>query len=96
MKRGNALKAGAEVLSHHLLALDDIGQERAVQTIHSIMDGIRNLGSLPEPVVDSLWSLLMIVARKSVMGVKASDLMESIREGLDPQIREMIEREAKR
>ena len=82
-------------LSDMLLALDELGQQRAARTIRSIVYGIRNLGALPEEVVDSLWGVLCTVARKAIMKEDPDKLMNQLEDGLDPSIRDLIVEQSK-
>ena len=90
-----SLTRDAQKLSELLLALDDVGRARSGETIAAIVHGIRSLGTMPEPVVDVLWSVLCTVARKAVMGGDADKMMNELQAGLAPEIHAMIVERAK-
>lgn len=88
--RPPALTRDAIKLSDALLGLDEIGRHRAALTIGAIVSGISNLGAMPADVVDHLWSMLITVARKAIMGADPDKLMQEIQDGLHPEIRALI------
>lgn len=90
-----ALTASAQTVSAVIGQLDDAGQQRAVHTVRSLVGGIRGLGSLPEAVNKELWSMLMTIVRKAATRATPEEMFAEIEAGLSPQLRGMIEKEAR-
>jgi hypothetical protein len=84
------LTRDAAKLSDALLALDEIGRQRAANTIAAIITGMTNLGAMPSDVVDHLWSIVITVARKALMHADPDKLMTEIKAGLDPDVQSLI------
>lgn len=93
--RAPTLTREAAKLSEALQSLDEIGRHRAALTIGAIVSGIANLGAMPPHVVDHLWSMLITVARKAIMGADPDKLMQEIQDGLHPDVRSLIMEQVK-
>ena len=90
-----ALTRSAQKISEAISALDSEGRKRAIATVSSLVLGIRNMGALPEEVTDELWSVLVTIARKAVMGAAAEKLFNELKDGCSSELLELINREAK-
>lgn len=90
-----ALTKSARKVSDIIASLDDVGRERACQTVRGLIVGIQGLGSLPPDVAGEMWTMLVTVARKAVVGASEEKLFSEIRAGLSDDLITLIEREVK-
>lgn len=86
-----ALTKQARLLCEKLDALGPEDQKRAAATIRDIVSGIRNLGAMPQPIIEGLWSLMLTIGRKAIMpGSNTDELFKQIEQGVTEQFRGAI------
>lgn len=89
-----ALTRQARELSTLLEALEGPDRDHCVRTVQALTSGISALGAMPSEVTDHLWSILLTIVRKALVGGDSDQLMEELRAGFSPQILDLIRRHA--
>ncbi len=101
-----SLTVSARKLSAIVDGLDEEGQRQAIQTVRSLIQGIRGMSALPAGVAGELWSMFITFGRKALMAGMGGDeakasaaseqCMAEVRDGLSSGLVSMIETEARR
>lgn len=90
-KKAPKLTREAQVLSKELESLDELNLHRTTETCSGIIKAVGNLSRMPESVTSQLTSIVMIIFTKLAVPGSSSDvLMEQIKDGLSPEIQELI------
>lgn len=89
----SSLTKTARKISEMVDGLPPEHQRVASETITNIVNGVRNLGALPEALTGLLWDLMLTVIRKAMMpGSNADKIYAEIDKGLSENFKELVKR----
>lgn len=89
----SSLTKTARKISELVDGLEPEHQRVASETITNIVNGVRNLGALPESLTGLLWDLMLTVIRKGMMpGANADKIYGEIEVGLSDNFKELVKR----
>jgi len=86
----SSLTKTARKISEIVDGLEPAQQKIASETVSNIVNGVRNLGTLPDALTGALWDLMLIVIRKAMTGGKADKLYSEIEAGLSENFKQLV------